>query len=118
MSIIFASAELTTLFGTWWGLIGFWQGPVYILRNLVEYISATFRFVGKQEHIRKGLQRLCVAAGITWIGWVGYRSFDAVAGSYSWSDLSIIVWLLVFPIGGPILIAWVIAAFQKQGGCE
>ena len=38
----FASVELTTLFWTWWGIIGFWLGPLYIAHNLVEYIIATF----------------------------------------------------------------------------
>src|SRR5262249_3880640 len=38
VSRTFARVELTTLFGTWWGIIGFWLGPLYIVHNLVEYI--------------------------------------------------------------------------------
>jgi hypothetical protein len=55
----FASVELTTLFWTWWGIIGFWLGPLYIVHNLVEYIIATFRFVRSEKYVRKGLLRLC-----------------------------------------------------------
>jgi len=111
----FASVELTTLFWTWWGIIGFWLGPLYIVHNLVEYIIATFRFVRSKKYVRKGLLRLCVAAGITWIGWLGYKSLDALADGSGWDDLSSIVWLiLTAAIGGPILIAWVVAGFQKS----
>jgi len=111
----FASVELTTLFGTWWGMIGFWLGPLYIVHNLVEYIIATFRFVRNEKHVRKGLQRLCVAAGITWIGRVGYKSLDARADGSGWDDLPSIVWLiLIVSLGAPILIAWVVAGFQKS----
>ena len=110
----FASVELTTLFGTWWGIIGFWLGPLYIVHNLVEYIIATFRFVRNEKHVRKGLLRLCVAAGITWIGRVGYKSLDARADGSGWDDLPSIVWLiLIVSLGAPILIAWVVAGFQK-----
>jgi len=97
------------------GIIGFWRGPLYIVHNLVEYIIATFRFVRSEKYVRKGLLRLCVAAGITWIGWLGYKSLDALADGSGWDDLSSIVWLiLTVPIGGPILIAWVVAGFQKS----
>jgi hypothetical protein len=96
-------------------MIGFWLGPLYIVHNLVEYIIATFRFVRSEKHVRKGLQRLYVAVGITWIGWVGYKSLDALADGSGWDDLSSIVWLiLIVPLGGPILIAWVVAGFQKS----
>ena len=111
----FASVELTTLLLTWWGIIGFWVGPLYIVHNLVEYIIATFRFVRSEKYVRKGLLRLCVATGITWIGWVGYKSLDALADGSGWDDLLSIVWLtLIVSIGGPILIAWVVAGFQKS----
>ena len=109
----FASVELTTLFLTWWGIIGFWLGPLYIVHNLVEYIIATFRFVRSEKYVRKGLLRLCVAAGITGIGWLGYKSLDALADGSGW-DTSI-VWLsLTVSISGPILTAWVVAGFQKS----
>ena len=111
----FARVELTTLFGTWWGIIGYWLGPLYIVHNLVEYIIATFRFVRNEKHVRKGLLRLCVAAGITWIGRVGYKSLDARADGSGWDDLPSIVWLiLIVSLGAPILIAWVVAGFQKS----
>jgi hypothetical protein len=110
----FASVELTTLFGTWWGMIGFWLGPLYVVHNLVEYIIATFRFVRSEKHVRKGLLRLCVAAGITWIGWVGYKSLDTLADGSGWDDGSGIVWLILIVPIGEILLAWVVAGFQKS----
>jgi len=114
-SRMFARAELTTLFGTWWGIIGYWLGPLYIVHNLVEYIIATFRFVRSEKYVRKGLLRLCVAAGITWIGWLAYKFLDALADGSGWDDLSSIVWLsLTVSISGPILIAWVVAGFQNS----
>ena len=113
VSRTFARVELTTLFGTWWGIIGFWLGPLYIVHNLEEYTIATFRFVRSEKYVRKGLLRLCVAAGITWIGWLGYKSLHALAHGSGW--LSNIVWLiLIVSTGGPILIAWVVAGFQKS----
>jgi hypothetical protein len=47
-----------------------------------------FRFVRSEKYVRKGLLRLCVAAGITWIGWLGYKSLDALADGSGWDDLS------------------------------
>jgi hypothetical protein len=43
----FATFELRTLFGTWWGLIGCVVGPYYIFHNLVEYAEAAFHFALK-----------------------------------------------------------------------
>jgi len=109
----FASVELTTLFGTWWGISGFWLGPLYLVDNLVEYSIAAFRFVRSEKRFRKGLLRLCVAAGVTWIGWVGYKSLGAPADGSGWDDVSIGWLILMVSVGGPILIAWVVAGFQK-----
>jgi predicted nucleic-acid-binding Zn-ribbon protein len=105
----FASVELTTLFLTWWGIIGFWLGPLYIVHNLVEYITGTFRFIRSEKYVRKGLLRLCVAAGITWIGWLGYKSLGS-----DWDESNIVWLILIVSIGAPILIAWVVAGFQKS----
>jgi len=111
----FASAELTTLFWTWWGIIGFWLGPLYILHNLEEYVIATFGFVRSEKHLRKGLLRLCVAASITWIGWLGYKSLHARADGFGWDYSFSIVWpILIVSIGSLILIAWIVAGFQKS----
>src|SRR5215831_6951134 len=57
-SITFARVEFTTLLGTWWGIIGFWLGPLYVLHNLVEYIIATFHFVFSEKYVWNGLLRL------------------------------------------------------------
>ena len=111
----FATVEFTTLLGTWWGIIGFWVGPLYVVHNLVEYIIANFCFVCNEKYLRRGLLRLCVAAGITSIGWLGYKSLGALAYGSGWDDGSGIVWLiLIVSTGGPILIAWVVAGFQKS----
>src|SRR5260221_5746194 len=42
MTLKFVEFELVTLVGTWWGIIGFLLGPVFILMNLLEYISGSF----------------------------------------------------------------------------
>src|SRR5262249_31965496 len=78
-------------------------------------IIATFRFVRSEKYVRKGLLRLCVAAGITWIGWLAYKFLDALADGSGWDDLSSIVWLRLTVSGcGPILIAWVLAGFHSN----
>lgn len=41
----FAEFELKTLLFTWWGLIGFFVGPAYLLENLGEYIKNGYHFV-------------------------------------------------------------------------
>src|SRR5262245_15119392 len=56
-STTFANVELATLFGTWWAIIGFWIGPLYIVHNLVEYIVAVLRFVRSEKYVRKGMLR-------------------------------------------------------------
>jgi len=84
--------------------MGFWVGPLYIVHNLEEYIIATFDFVRSEKRLRKGLLRLCVAAGIAWIGWISYESLN----------LSGIVWLILIVPIGEILLAWVISGFQKS----
>jgi len=112
-SRMFVSAELTTLFLTWWGITGFSLGPLYIGHNLEEYTIATFRFVLSEKSVRRGLLRLCVAGGIAWIGWLGYNSWGVLADGSGW--MSSIVWLiLTVSLGSPILIAWVVAGFQKS----
>ena len=45
MSKKFAEFELKTLLFTWWGLIGFFVGPAYLLENLGEYIKNCYHFV-------------------------------------------------------------------------
>lgn len=35
----FLSFEITTLLGTWWGIVGMVKGPFFILHNLAEYIE-------------------------------------------------------------------------------
>jgi hypothetical protein len=68
---------------------------------------ATFRFVRSEKYVRKGLLRLCVAAGITWIGWLGYKSLHALTHDTGW--LPNIVWL--------ILLERVLINAQMRGFC-
>jgi hypothetical protein len=44
----FVGYELTTLVGTWWGIIGMLVGPVFLLQNILEYVTAMFLFVTKR----------------------------------------------------------------------
>jgi hypothetical protein len=41
----FLSFELTTLFGTWWGIIGCVLGPFFLLHNLAEYAEGSIAIV-------------------------------------------------------------------------
>lgn len=43
MTIKFASFELRTLFGTWWGIVGLLLGPSILVSNLLEYSKNAFR---------------------------------------------------------------------------
>lgn len=45
MNSVFGKFTIRTLFGTWWGLIGFVVGPFYIVRNLMEYTKNAFKFM-------------------------------------------------------------------------
>ena len=37
MTIVYLDMTSATLFGTWWGIIGAFLGPVYIVRNTFDY---------------------------------------------------------------------------------
>jgi hypothetical protein len=45
LNSVFGKLTIRTLFGTWWGIIGFFVGPFYIVRNVMEYIKAAFKFL-------------------------------------------------------------------------
>ena len=45
MTAYFIEFELVTLFGTWWGLIGFCLGPLYLIGNLLEYGKGAYRLI-------------------------------------------------------------------------
>ena len=38
----FIEFELTTLFGTWWGVTGVIVGPFYLIRNIVECVMGHY----------------------------------------------------------------------------
>jgi len=43
MTRTFAVFEARTLLGTWWGIIGMFVGPWYLLWNLIEYLKCSYR---------------------------------------------------------------------------
>lgn len=43
MTKCFAEFEVITLFGTWWGVIGFFLGPIILIGNLAEYVKGAYR---------------------------------------------------------------------------
>ena len=45
MTRVFGEFTLKTLFGTWWGIIGAFLGPVFIGSNIIEYLKNTFKFI-------------------------------------------------------------------------
>ena len=45
---LFRRQTLITLAGTWWGIIGFFLGPVYIFQNLYNYLAAVVVLSRKQ----------------------------------------------------------------------
>ena len=45
MSMSFAKFEIRTLLFTWWGIIGFFLGPAYLVGNLGEYLKLSYRFL-------------------------------------------------------------------------
>jgi hypothetical protein len=71
------------------------------------------------EHLRRGLLRLYVVVSVAWVVWFGYQLLYAL-NDYVVDDnivANAFWWLLVVPVGAPILflvIAWIIAGFQKK----
>ena len=72
------------------------------------------------EHLRRGLLRLYVVVSVPWVAWFGYQFLDHLQRPYysrSRHAAEVFWWLLLVPVGGPILflvIAWVIAGFRKK----
>jgi hypothetical protein len=72
------------------------------------------------EHLRRGLLRLYVVVSVPWVAWFGYQFLDHLQRPYysrSRHAAEVFWWLLLVPVGGPILllvIAWVIAGFQRR----
>ena len=44
MSKRFAEFEMNTLFFTWWGIVGVFVGPAYLLGNLIEFLKNSYHF--------------------------------------------------------------------------
>jgi len=72
------------------------------------------------EHLRRGLLRLYVVVSVPWVAWFGYQLLDHLQRPYysrARHAAEAFWWLLMVPIGGPILflvIAWVVAGFRKK----
>jgi hypothetical protein len=45
----FFAFEVSTLCLTWFGIIGMFLGPVYLLHNIVEYIEALYKFFRERK---------------------------------------------------------------------
>lgn len=48
---IFLLTTTKTLFGTWWGIIGAFLGPVFIINNIKEYIKSRIAFKFEKDKI-------------------------------------------------------------------
>ena len=71
------------------------------------------------DHLRRGLLRLYVVVSVPWVAWFGFQLLEHLQHSYYSSSryAADAFWLLLVPIGGPILflvIAWVVAGFRKS----
>jgi hypothetical protein len=68
------------------------------------------------EHVRRGLTRLYLVVSVPWIAWFGYLLFDALQQDDQDLASDAFWFLLIVPIGFPILgaaILWVIVGFRK-----
>ena len=43
MTKTFALYEVSTLLGTWWGVVGAFLGPIYLVTNIIEYGKCSFK---------------------------------------------------------------------------
>ena len=43
MSKTFVVYEISTLLGTWWGIIGAFLGPIYLVTNIIEYSKCSYK---------------------------------------------------------------------------
>jgi hypothetical protein len=52
LNSLFGRFETRTLLGTWWGVIGLFRGPVFLVLNVIEYVPALIRFLrlGRRAH--------------------------------------------------------------------
>ena len=69
------------------------------------------------QHIRTGVLRLYAVVSVPWIAWFGYRLLDALQRHNERLASSAFWWLLIVPIGVPIVLAatlWVIGGFRKR----
>jgi hypothetical protein len=69
------------------------------------------------QHIRTGFLRLYGVVAVPWIAWFGYSLFDALQRHNDRLASSAFWWLLIVPIGAPIVLTaalWVMAGFRKR----
>jgi hypothetical protein len=68
-------------------------------------------------HLRRGLLRSYVAVTVPWTAFFGYRFLDALQHPYQHHASGAFWFLLMVPVGGPILLLvtmWVLAGFRKS----
>jgi hypothetical protein len=58
MTAKFMEFEFQTLVGTWWGIVGCILGPIFILKNLLEYVSGSFLIAVDTTKLRLEIRRL------------------------------------------------------------
>jgi len=96
--------------------------PLVLLSIGAALIAIWRRFVKPHwlklpQHIRTGLLRLCGVVAVPWIAWFGYRLFDALQEEDQDLASDAFWFLLLVPIGAPIVlmaVLWVIAGFRKR----
>jgi hypothetical protein len=55
MTNIFLNYTITTLFLTWWGIVGMFLGPAFIISNISEYISNLLKFANHSNKSDKAV---------------------------------------------------------------
>jgi hypothetical protein len=69
------------------------------------------------EHVRRGLTRLYLVVSVPWVAWFGHLLFDALQQDDQDLASDAFWFLLIVPIGVPIVgfaVLWVIAGFRKR----
>ena len=96
--------------------------PLLLLAIGAALIAIWRRFVKPHwlklpQHIRTGFLRLYGVVAVPWIAWFGYRLVDALQRHNDRLASSAFWWLLIVPIGAPIVLTavlWVMAGFRKR----
>ena len=94
MSARFIEFEFVTLIGTWWGIIVCILGPIFILRNLLEYLSGSFLIA--RDFIKLRLHRASdqISQGepINILNMPIVRSAEALVNLFKTADASTLIY--------------------------